>query len=257
MNPLFKIFSIIEIVVSRQDTGATYSDIVKESELAKSSIHRILKDLVELGYLNFDPVTKRYFGSLKLAAIGAEVMANFKLRDHVHPFLIDLHRETGHTSNLGILDGSHGVFADKVESQDFGVKLFSEIGKTFPLHCTGLGKALLAFSPSEIIAELFKKPLEPLTDKTITTQKQLKKELAHVKERGYSVDDEEITRGIVCIAGPIFGFDQKLIGAISIALPASLKHDRGLDPEIEAIKKYSVRISESLSGSRGAAENKL
>lgn len=257
MNPLFKIFSILEIVVSLQDTGATYSDIVKESELAKSSIHRILKDLVELGYLNFDPATKRYYGSLKLAAIGAEVMANFKLRDHVHPFLIDLHRETGHTSNLGILDGSHGVFADKVESQDFGVKLFSEIGKTFPLHCTGLGKALLAFSPAETIAELLKMPMESLTDRTITTPKLLKKELAAVKKQGYAIDNEEITRGIVCIAGPIFGFDQKLIGAVSIAFPASLKHDRGLDPEINAIKKYTAQISESLNGSNVAAGTKL
>ena len=252
MNPLHKIFSIIELVVNHQNKGATYSDIINESGLPKSSVHRILKDLTELRYLNFDPATKRYYGSLRLAALGAEVMANFKLRDHIHPFLLDLHQETEHTANLGILDGSHGVFVDKVESRAFGVKLFSEIGKTFPLHCTSLGKVLLAFSPAETFDKLVEKPLLPATKKTITEPLQLRKELAAVVEQGYAIDNEEITRGIMCLAGPVFGFERTLIGAVSIAFPASLNHDRGIEREIAAIKKYATVISESLSGNKAA-----
>ena len=140
MNPLGKVFSIIEIVVAWQDRGATYSDIIKESNLPKSSVHRILKELSISSISNFDPTTKRYFGSLRLAALGAEVMANFKPREHIHPLLLKLHQETKHTANFGILDGSHGVFVDKVESQDFGVKLFSEIGKTFPFTAQALAR---------------------------------------------------------------------------------------------------------------------
>ena len=171
MNPLHKVFSIIETVVARQDKGAIYSEIVAALDMPKSSTHRILKDLTDLGYLNFNPETKRYFGSLRLSALGAEVMSHFQLREHVRPHLFELHRETNHTTNLGILDGTVGVFVAKIETKDFGIKLFSEIGKTFPLHCTGLGKALLAFSSGDTVEKLLDVPFEVLTEKTITDPK--------------------------------------------------------------------------------------
>ena len=243
MNPLFKVFSIIETIVAGQDKGVTYSEIVAALNLPKSSVHRILKDLIELEYLIFNPETKKYFGSLRLAALGAEVMSNFQLRDHVRPHLLELHRETDHTTNLGVLDGIMGVFVDKIESKDFGIKLFSEIGKTFPLHCTGLGKTLLAFSSTDTVVKFLESPLEALTDKTITDPEVFKRELALIRDRGYAIDSEEITRGIMCVAAPVFGFNEEMVGAISLTFPAYLNDDRGIKPEIEAIKKYAALIS--------------
>ena len=246
MNPLHKVFSIIETIVAKQDKGVTYSEIVAALNLPKSSVHRILKDLIELGYLNFNPETKRYFGSLRLAARGAEVMSNFQLRDHVRPHLLELHRETDHTTNLGILDGILGVFVDKIESKDFGIKLFSEIGKTFPLHCTGLGKTLVAFSSDDTVEKLLEAPLEAMTEKTITDPDVFKRELTLIRDRGYALDNEEITRGIMCIAAPIFGFNGEMVCAISLTFPAYINDDRGIKPEIEATKKYAALISCSL-----------
>lgn len=254
MNPLSKVFTIIETVISRQDKGATYTEITRDSDLPKSSVHRILKDLSDLGYLNFNSTSKRYYGSLRLAALGAEVIANFKLREHVHPFLLELQQDTEHTANFGILDGLCGMFMDKVESHDFGIKLFSEIGKRFPLHCTGLGKTLLAFSPEHTLERLLLKPLKAETEMTITDPEQLREELSSIVLQGYALDREEITRGIMCVAAPIFDFDQNLMGAVSIAFPAYLNQDRTIEPEIEAIKNYSESISKSL-GSTHAAVN--
>lgn len=254
MNPLSKVFTVIETVVSRQGKGATYTEITKDSDLPKSSVHRILKDLSDLGYLNFNPTSKRYYGSLRFAALGAEVIANFKLREHVHPFLLELQQDTEHTANFGILDGLYGIFMDKVESHDFGIKLISEIGKRFPLHCTSLGKTLLAFSPANTLEKLLLKPLKAETETTITDPDELRKELAMIARQGYAVDNEEITRGIMCVAAPIFDFDQNLMGAVSIAFPSYLNQDRTIEPEIEAIKNYSVSISKSL-GSTQAAVN--
>jgi DNA-binding IclR family transcriptional regulator len=246
MNPLSKVFSIMEKVVAGQDKGVTYSEIVTALDLPKSSVHRILKDLTDLGYLSFNPETKKYSGSLRLAALGAEVMSHFQLRDHVRPHLLEMHRETDHTTNLGILDGTMGVFVDKIESRDFGIKLFSEIGKTFPLHCTGLGKALLAFSSDDIVSKLLEKPLEAMTNKTITDSETFKRELAMIRDRGYAFDNEEITRGIMCVAAPVFGFQGALICAISLTFPAYIKEDRGIETEISAITKYAALISGSL-----------
>lgn len=245
-NPLHKVFTIIETVVACQDKGLTYSEIIAALDLPKSSVHRILKELTELEYLTFNPETKRYFGSLRLAALGAEVMSHFQLREYIRPHLLELHRETDHTTNFGILDGTQGVFVDKIESKDFGIKLFSEIGKTFPLHCTGLGKVLLAYSSEEKLKQLINIPLKAMTEKTITTTGKLKKELALIRERGYALDNEEITRGILCLAAPIFGFDGGLAGAISITFPTYVEQDRSIEPEIAAIKKYAGLISRAL-----------
>lgn len=246
MNPLNKVFSIIETIVARQDKGATYSEIVTTLDLPKSSVHRILKDLTNLGYIDFNPETKRYFGSFRLAALGAEVMSHFQLREHVRSHLLELHRETDHTTNLGVVDGTMGIFVDKIESRDFGIKLFSEIGKTFPLHCTGLGKSILAFSPHDTVIKLLESPLEAYTEKTITDPEVFQQELAMIRDRGYAVDNEEITRGIMCVAAPVFSFNGDVVCAISITFPGYINEDRGIEPEIAAIKKYATLISGSL-----------
>lgn len=246
MNPLYKIFSIIEKVVAGQDRGVTYTEIVSAVSLPKSSVHRILKDLSELGYLNFNPETRRYFGSLRLAALGAEVMSHFQLRDHIRPHLLEMHRETDHTTNAGILDNTVGVFMDKIESKDFGIKLFSEVGKTFPLHCTGLGKVLLAFSTDDTVSRLLESPLEAMTEKTITDPELFKRELDVIRDRGYALDNEEITRGIMCVAAPVFGFNGELVCAVSLTFPVYIKDDRGIEPEISSITRYATLISESL-----------
>jgi len=250
MNPLLKVFSIIETVVSRQNRGATYSEVTAELGLPKSSVHRILKDLVDLGYLTFNRETKCYFGSLRLAALGAEVMAHFQLRAHIRPYLIELHAETEHTTNFGIRNGSVGVFLDKVESKDFGIKLFSEIGKNFPLYCTGLGKTLLAFGEPDLRRAIDRFTLEPITERTIIDPDSLLEELKKIKASGYAVDDEEITRGIVCVAAPVFGIGKELVGAISIAFPAYIKNERGITGEIDAVRKYSELISQALGSKR-------
>jgi DNA-binding IclR family transcriptional regulator len=147
---------------------------------------------------------------------------------------------------LGVLDGIMGVFVDKIESKDFGIKLFSEIGKTFPLHCTGLGKALLAFSSDGTVYKFLETPLEAITEKSITNPELFKRELTLIRDQGYAVDAEEITRGIMCVAAPIFGLNDKMVGAISLTFPVYINDDRGIKPEIEAIKKYAVIISRSL-----------
>ncbi len=248
MNPLSKVFAIIETVVGKQDKGVTYTEIIKDSGLPKSSVHRILRDLKNLGYLDYNPATKRYFGSMRFAALGSEILANFNLRNHVHPFLLELHHDTEHIANLGIIDGTQGIFVDKIESRNFGIKLFSEVGKPFPLHCTGLGKILLAFAPVHFLEMFLEQPLKAETENTITDPEKLRKELSSVVNQGYAVDNEEITRGIMCVAGPILDFDQNILGAISIAFPAYLNQDRSIEPEISAIKKYAASISKSLGG---------
>jgi DNA-binding IclR family transcriptional regulator len=245
MSSLNKVFATIEAVVARQSTGLSFAEVQSATGLPKASTHRMLKGLVALGYLNFDQETKKYRGSLKLASFGAEVMANFDLRSHIHPQLIRLHNETGHTCNMGVMNGEIGVFADKIQSQDYGIKLFSEVGKTFPLHCTGLGKVLLSYSPADVLDRILSRPLQAITDKTITRPEELRKQFATIRKKGYAIDMEEITRGIVCVAAPVFGVKGEIICAVSITFPTFIHKERGIAKEIKAITHHASIMSGS------------
>jgi DNA-binding IclR family transcriptional regulator len=137
-----------------------------------------------------------------------------------------------------------GVFIDKIESKDYGIKLFSEVGKTFPLHCTSLGKVLLAWGPSDTTQALLAGPLEPATENTIIEPDRLLEELEGVRRQGYAVDHEEITRGIMCVAAPVFGVvEGDAVCAISVTFPSYIYHDRGIEPEIEAVRRQAADLS--------------
>jgi len=85
--------------------------------------------------------------------------------------------------------------------------------------------------------------MKPFTPKTITDARQVMQQLATVYEQGYALDSEEITRGIICIAAPVFGPQEEIICAISITFPAYLAEERGIESDIEAIKRHAAVIS--------------
>jgi DNA-binding IclR family transcriptional regulator len=243
MSSSARIIRMIETVVSHQHTGIRFAEIVEGTGIAKATVHRLLGELTELGVLSFSPESKRYRATLKLASLGAEVIANFDLRNHVHHQLVNLHQETKHTCNMGIKQGDVGIYTDKIESNDYGIKLFSEVGKTFPLYCTALGKALLAFGPAAERKRILSLPMRAFTAKTIIDARRLMQQLATVREQGYALDSEEITRGIICIAAPVFGPQEDIICAISITFPSYLAEERGIESDIEAIKRNAAAIS--------------
>lgn len=243
MSTLSKAFTIVETIVSRQAAGMTFAEIVAATGTPKASAHRILKELVAMGVLTFASNSARYRGSLKLACMGCEVTANLDLRTLAHSHLQSLHEATHHTATLGIRDGDAGVYVDKIETQDYGIKLFSEVGKRFPLHCTALGKALLAHAKEEDRERVLARPLQGITSKTIIDPVKLREELASVRREGIALDREEITRGVMCVAAPIFGSPDNVVGAVSIAFPSYINSDRSIDPEIEAVRRHALAIS--------------
>ncbi len=247
MGTVEKAFRILEEVVSHQEKGLTYSEVVTQTALPKATAHRVLKVLVQMGYLRFD--AGRYYGDLKLSALGSAVTSHFDLQEYVRPHLLELQAETTHTCNLGVLSGDAGVYLDKIESPvAFGIKLYSAIGKRFPLHCTGMGKVLLAgMRPAERRKALTGR-LEAYTSHTITDPVALERELEKVRRCGYALDREEITRGIMCVAAPIRDGDGETVAAISVAFPAYISADRGLRGEIRAVMRCAREATQHLTG---------
>jgi DNA-binding IclR family transcriptional regulator len=249
MSSVAKVFQILETVVAHQERGLAYSEVVARTQLPKATAHRVLKTLAAMGYLRFDREAARYYGDLKLAALGSAVTSHFDLKRYVRPHLLKLQAETKHTCNLGVLSGDAGVYLDKVESPKlFGIKLYSDIGKRFPLHCTGMGKLLLAGMESAEARRIMAHGLETYTQHTITKPGALRRELARVRRSGYALDREEITRGIMCVAAPIRDVGGETVAAISVAFPAYIGEERSIEKEILAVTECAGAISAELQG---------
>lgn len=252
MNTIGKTFHILEAIVSHQEKGLAFSEVVAKTKLPKASTHRILKSLEQMGYLRFDREAGRYFGDLRLSFLGAEVTSHFDLKRYVRPYLLELQAETKHACHLGIRNGSMGVYLDKIESpRPFGIQLFSAAGRSFPLHCTGMGKVLLAFLDPKERRDILSRKLEPFTPNTITSVAILERELKRIRACGYAVDREEITRGIMCGAAPIQDHKGDIVAAISVTFPAYLDKDRGIADEIEAVTRCASAITGHLQGNSG------
>ena len=145
--------------------------------------------------------------------------------DVAQPYLDRLGRATGETVNLGVeRDGLVEQIAQVDSTYLIGGTNW--IGMSVPLHCSALGKVLLAYGaaplPPEQPGQLDKPDqLERRTDKTITTEAALRAELAGVRARGYAVTDEELEPGLVAVAAPIYGYDGSVVAALSVSGPAS------------------------------------
>ena len=217
MSALSKGFQILETTAGAAE-GLTFSEIVAATDLPKASVHRLLRELVELDALDYDDSSRRYRGGLALAALGASVAANYDIRRVARPFLERLHEKTGLVATLGIRNGDVGTYIDKIEPAGLIVRLHSEIGKSFPLHCTAMGKVLLANSDAATITRVTRRQLQQFTPNTITEGKALRRELEEVAANGYALDREEITRGLICVAAPILGLDGQVVAAMSCTM---------------------------------------
>jgi DNA-binding IclR family transcriptional regulator len=243
MSSLDKVFLVIEAVISKQNQGATFTEVQAATGLAVSTVHRQLKGLMALGYLAYTPETKRYKGSLKMAGLGAEIMANFNLREHVHPFLLKMNSESGFASNAAIIDEDQGIYIDKVATKDLGIKLIGDVGKRFQLHCTAMGKILLAHSDDKIIRQVLARPLQYFTPKTITDPKVLRNHLDEVRQQGYAVDNEEVTYGIMCVAAPVTTISDEVKCSLSVAFPSYITSEKGMGFIVDMVKRYAYECS--------------
>lgn len=243
MSSLGNAFKIIECVVAHQTSGLSFTEILKESELPRSSAHRLLKELTALKVLNYAPETKTYRGGFSLAALGAQVTSNFDVRLNSRPALKALHEALGCVVTLSICGEDSGIYIDKIEAQDFGLRLHSEIGKSFPLHCTAMGKIHLAFGSQSLRDQVLNSKLEAFTEQTITTPKTLLAELDRVRVQGYAIDDEEISRGLTCIGAPIYGLAGEVIAALSLTAPSHIYENGIPDSVIEAVQAHAQQAS--------------
>jgi len=234
---------LITQAVAEQATGLTFTELQERTNVPQSSAHRIVKELVKLRILDFDPTAKTYRGGLLLATLGSQVLGEYSLRKTARVSLERLHDDLGQVVTLGIRDGISGIYVDKIESSEMGYRLHSEVGKIFPLHCTAMGKVLLAHADIDTQRKVLRKKLPPMTPQTITKPKDLQSALDRILIDGYAIDNEEITRGLICVAAPIYGVDQSVIGALSFTCQKHLFAELKRETIVEKVKSAAEYAS--------------
>ncbi|MFQ5932666.1 MAG: IclR family transcriptional regulator, partial [Nitrospiraceae bacterium] len=207
---------VLEIMTD-SPRGLPLSRIAAGTGLSKSSAHRLAQTLVHEGYLLQKQENGHYFPSLKVLRLGHKLIEDTDLTAVSRPHLQLLAYETGETAHLVLLDGEAMVYVDKVESPN-PIRMYSRIGLRAPAHCTGAGKAILAFlSPERLENVLGGRTLKRYTESTITDRQELTRHLAEVRQRSFAIDDGEHEDQVRCLATPLFAANGEPAGALSIA----------------------------------------
>jgi DNA-binding IclR family transcriptional regulator len=158
----------------------------------------------------------------------------------------ELVKQYNETVHLGVLEEGEVLYLAKEESSQT-IRMISYIGKRAPLHCTALGKVLLAYiSEEERKKILEEKELPRLTKNTITDKRELEKELDKIREQDFALDREENEKDVRCIGAPIRNYKGKVIAAISISSPI-FRIDKNVQNNLkEALIKTTNKISKRL-----------
>lgn len=249
VQSLDRALDLLETLVEA-DEPVGVTELSQSINLHKSTVYRLLATLKHRGYVEQDAKTNDYRVGLKLFEVGSAVLNKMDLRQQVKPYLEKLMEETKETVHLGVLDQHEVVYIDKVESSET-IRMYSKIGRRVPVHCTSLGKVLLAYSAEEEVqAAVEERGLPKFTEHTITDPVEFQTVLAKVREQGYAVDNEEQEHDIRCLSGPVFNYDGKIVAAFSISGPISRMTEERVEMLSQRIVEYSRMISASF-GYRG------
>lgn len=198
---------------------ASLTDISEILGVDPSTASRFVYTLETLGYLERDEETKLYRVSPKTYALTVSLSGPRNLRKVSLPFMEDLRDTTGETVVLGVRDAAEMVIIEVVETKYLLVPR-GWVGGRVPVHCSALGKSVLANLPhAEVIRLVDTISLTPYTQKTLTNRMDFLTELKITRERGWSLNQEEFTEGVVSVGAPIFSGDREVTGAICIDVP--------------------------------------
>jgi DNA-binding IclR family transcriptional regulator len=225
-------------------------DLSKRVSLRASTVHRLLATLVLRGYARQNSQTGRYSLGPRALQLSHAFHNGSDLRAEAHHFLQRLMEESGETANLTILDHAEAVYIDQVPSPHT-VRMFAEIGRRVPLHSTGCGKVFLAYlAPAERARLVSEKGLPGDTRHTITTAKELERELAEIRRRGYAVDNQEHDEEVRCVAAPVRDHTGEVTAALSLSGPTT----RVTIERVPELGKLLTMICSQLSATLGYQE---
>lgn len=221
--------------------GLGITELAEAFEVDKGSMSRVLQTLSNYGFAEKDERTRKYVLGPQIVRLSRAVLTRLPVREAAKPYLQKLVEATGENAHLAILAQGQALYIDQAESSS-SLRVHTGIGTLAPLHCTALGKILLAYANAPI-----PDTLGSYTVRTITDPAALRHHIEQVKTQGYAIDDEEFEPGVRCIAVPVLDYRRRCVAAIGISGPTSrlpLENFRQVAQTVQAIgQSLSDRLS--------------
>lgn len=233
-------FELIELIKQLESAGPT--ELAEELATSKSTIHRHLATLTEIGYLVENE--GEYSLSLRFLDLGDSARARLDLYDAVKEEVDELADEMGERAQFMVEENHKGINIYRSKGNR-GIETHTHIGKHVPLYATSVGKAYLAsLSEPERDAILENIQLSEVTQHTITDRDQLRADLDETKERGYALNDQEAQIGIVAIGVPVHNVEtDETIGAVSVSMPETRTDELSIDDVSDRLQSAARIIS--------------
>ncbi len=228
-----------------EPAGIGITDAARRLGLSKAVVHRILQSLEARAFVRLDGYSRRYVLGPAVSALGAQALRQLDLRSAAMPVLRRLQQETGETTTVSALVGTHRVYLDQVVSLA-EIKMTVEIGRAWPLHAGSSSRAILAFAAPELREHVLAGDLPGITPLTITDRATLEADLEQVRARGVAVSRGERQPGAGSLAAPVLGPDGTAVGAISICGPAARFPDEVTAHLIERVIAAADEVSTAL-----------
>ncbi len=232
-------------------------EISRRLGLHKATASRILRTLVDKGFLQQDPESRKFTLGPAVSDLGraynSGLSSNLVLV--AKPHIDRLRSDLAETAVLEVLSGESTVMAYVAEGPQ-RVRIAGTVGDRLPAHAAAGAKAILAFSPLAVVEKAIGEELLAFTPHTITTREEYVKELETVRRRGYSLDREEIDVGINAVGAPVFDRQGRAVAAVVVAGPAQrVSGDEGSEP-VRKVKEVAAAISARLHHGGGVADGR-
>jgi DNA-binding IclR family transcriptional regulator len=245
LKSLVKVARILDCF-STVNRTLSLREICDRTGLPKSTTHRLIASMRDVGLLDQDREGDRYRLGLKLFELGNIVLANMDLHREARPFVETLTRISGHVVHLAVFDGRQAVVIHRSDPKPDAIAPVTFI-ESAPVHCTSVGKAILAFQPATIVARIIHAGLPRFTESTITDPAKLKGELARIEKRGYAVDESEHQPGLRCVGAPIHDQTGRVFAGISVSGPAR----KILDDDVKKLSALVMHNASAISAKLG------
>ena len=213
--------------------------------LAKSTVHRLASTLTSAGFLEQNSQNGRYRLGVALFELGALVRRRMDVANEARPHLRELLEKTGETVQLGIVDHYSVLYVYEMESRR-AIRMAAAVGARAPLHCTAVGKVLLAFQPADYIKDTLARGLTAFTDKTVTRREAVLELLDEVRGHDYAIDDEESEVGLRAIAAPVRNHNGMVIAALGVAAPVQRMNKKGMQTAVPTVMAIAQAVSARL-----------
>ena len=251
--------STVEKALRVLELLSTYSAPVRLAELSrelgmnKSTTYRMLEKMGQLGYVRQDEVNGRYMMTTRMWEVGVRAFQRLDIRALGRPYLQQIERKVHETAVLAILDGHDVVIVEKCESSQ-AVQTLSPLGSRTPLHCSSLGKAFLMTDP-EGFTKWVKRPLQSFTEHTITTIRDLRKEIMQARQEHVAVACNEYSEGVSGVSAPVLGVDAKPLAVIGVTLPSIRAESSHLEQAKIVVREKAAEFSRSMGYVANAIRN--